>query len=115
VSTYTQSQATIDCKVGGEFSLFEGTIKGKFVELETDKKIVEKWRFNDWPDDHYSVVTIELSQPSTDVCRVVLNHRSIPLVDKYGNHSVPAKVLEGWNRFFWDRIEKILGFARVEL
>jgi hypothetical protein len=33
VSTYHQSKATIDAKVGGKFVLFEGTIRGEFVEL----------------------------------------------------------------------------------
>jgi len=47
-------------EVGGEFSAFDGWVSGTTVELIPDKKIVQKWRWADWPQGHYSTVTFEL-------------------------------------------------------
>jgi activator of HSP90 ATPase len=40
--------------VGGDFTLYDGQINGKNVELITDAKIVQKWRMQDWPAWHFS-------------------------------------------------------------
>lgn len=41
------------------FELFGGNIHGKFEELIPNKKIVQSWRYNQWPSGHYSNVVIE--------------------------------------------------------
>ena len=53
---FTQSPATIEARPGGKFSWFGGSVQGEFEELEADKKIVMKWRFNTWADDCFSKV-----------------------------------------------------------
>jgi len=113
VSTYTQSPAKIDSKEGGQFSLFGGSIQGKFVKLEPYSRIVEHWRFVDWPDGHYSTVTIELSAPSSNTCRLHLVQTDVPENDKFGNADVPDKVKHGWENYFWERIQKVLGYHKV--
>eukprot|EP00455_Lapot_gusevi_P045228 TRINITY_DN5759_c0_g2_i2.p1 TRINITY_DN5759_c0_g2~~TRINITY_DN5759_c0_g2_i2.p1 ORF type:complete len:151 (-),score=9.22 TRINITY_DN5759_c0_g2_i2:105-557(-) len=114
VSTFTHSPAEIDARVGGSFSLFGGSIRGEFVELVPGQKIVQKWRFTDWHDDQYSLVTLDLSSPSYGVCVVQLTHTGIPLEDRFGNHDVPRKVQDGWKEKFWENIRRILGFSYVE-
>lgn len=54
---FTQSPATIEARPGGKFSWFGGSVQGEFEELEADKKIVMKWRFNTWADDCFSKVS----------------------------------------------------------
>lgn len=62
VSVFTHSQAKVDASRGGEFVLFDGNITGKFEELVPDEKIVQTWRYKQWPSGHYSQVTITLNQ-----------------------------------------------------
>merc|ERR1712113_24191 len=61
---FTRSNCTSDPKVGGEFSLMNGNITGKYVELDFGKKIIQKWRFKEWPEGVYSTVTITLEEKS---------------------------------------------------
>lgn len=53
---FTQSNARISKEVGGQFSLFDGSITGINEELQEGKLIVQKWRFNSWVDGIYSSV-----------------------------------------------------------
>jgi len=118
VSTYTQAPALIDPRVGGAFSLFGGSIVGEFVDVVPNSRIVSRWRFSDWsnePTIHYSLVTITLDSVASDTTRLTLNQTGVPLTDRYGNHSVPEKVKQGWQNFFWDRIHRVMGFTKVDL
>lgn len=53
---FTQSNARISKEVGGEFSIFDGSVTGTNVELQEGKLIVQKWRFGSWPDGIQSMV-----------------------------------------------------------
>ncbi|CAK9148442.1 unnamed protein product [Ilex paraguariensis] len=55
---FTQSNARISKEVGGEFSIFDGSVTGTNVELQEGKLIVQKWRFGSWPDGIHSMVKI---------------------------------------------------------
>lgn len=37
-------------------------IKGKFEDLVPNEKIVQTWRYKQWPSGHYSKVTMDLIQ-----------------------------------------------------
>lgn len=106
VATYTRSPALIDARVGGKFQLFGGSVLGHFLAVDQNAKIVQAWRFKEWPEDHFSVVTIELEAKSTDVCQVTLRHTNI-----FGD---TGEVRDGWQKFFWDRIPQIMGLAILE-
>lgn len=53
---FTQSNAKISREVGGQFSLFDGSITGTNEELQEGKLIVQKWRFGNWADGIHSKV-----------------------------------------------------------
>ncbi|CAM0911392.1 unnamed protein product [Alopecurus aequalis] len=55
---FTQSNARISKEVGGQFSLFDGSITGVNEELQEGKLILQKWRFGSWADDVHSTVGI---------------------------------------------------------
>jgi hypothetical protein len=54
---FTQSNARISKEVGGQFSLFDGSITGVNEELQEGKLIVQKWRFGSWADGVHSTVS----------------------------------------------------------
>ena len=45
---------------GGEFSMWDGAIEGKFLELEPFSKIVQEWYFGE--QDEPSIVTLKLHE-----------------------------------------------------
>jgi activator of HSP90 ATPase len=57
---FTQSNARISKEVGGEFSIFDGSVTGTNVELQDGKLIVQKWRFGNWVDGIHSTVSFGL-------------------------------------------------------
>lgn len=61
-TVFTHSQAKVNASRGGEFVLFDGNITGKFEELIPNEKIVQSWRYKQWPAGHFSRVTIKLDQ-----------------------------------------------------
>jgi uncharacterized protein YndB with AHSA1/START domain len=72
---WTGDLAQIDAKVGGEFSLWDEAIVGKFLELVPDKKIVQEWYFGE--QEEASIVTIKLHEHKKGTSFEV-NHINIP-------------------------------------
>ncbi|KAK6505291.1 hypothetical protein TWF481_007198 [Arthrobotrys musiformis] len=63
VAAFTRSRPELFEPVeGGRFKLFGGNVTGEFVELAQGEKITQKWRLPNWPEGHYSVMTIVLDQ-----------------------------------------------------
>ena len=48
-------RVTIGSRPGSRFSVWGGGIHGFTLQLKANKKIVQAWRSEDWPKDHYSV------------------------------------------------------------
>jgi len=44
-----------------------------------------------------------------------LKQTQIPIADKFGNRDLPEKVKIGWSRFFWERIQKMMGYHKYDL
>jgi len=59
---FTGGAAQISRDVGGAFVTNSGYSTGTTRELVQDTKIVQTWRASDWPDDHYSTLTITPSR-----------------------------------------------------
>ncbi len=45
IQAYTRAPAKAEPRPGGQLSLFDGTVQGKFEELEPAKRLVLQWRF----------------------------------------------------------------------
>ncbi len=88
---WSGDKADIQAFPGGEFSLWEGSIIGKFLDLEPSVKIVQQWYFGDQKED--SVVTIKL-HPHDQGTSVELRHTNIPDED-YND------IVEGWNEVYF--------------
>ena len=60
VSKYTGKKCELNRGVGAHFSCLDNTVQGTILELVTDAKIVQDWRGSDWPEHHFSKLTIIL-------------------------------------------------------
>ena len=98
VSRYTRTKCDLNRGVGADFSLLDGAVTGKNVELITDKKISQLWRCSEWPAQHHSLVTIELKRVpgGTDLTFTQVNIPS----DFY------VKTADLWDRQFWRKLRK---------
>ncbi|KAL9652053.1 hypothetical protein ABK040_000394 [Willaertia magna] len=108
ISQYTQAKATMEKKVGGKFSLFNGKVYGEIIEFIPNSKIVQKWRFDDWVENIYSNVTLEFEDKGSGETIVKLTQIDVPFKDKNGYY-VKEKVQAGWEDNFFRRIKTMLG------
>ena len=107
VSVYAGSDTKLSFAVGGEFSLFDGNITGKIVDIQPRQKLAMTWRFSAWPAGHYSMVTLSFA-PSAYGTTVGLVQESIPVTEIDATR-------DGWNRFYWERISACFGCAHKQL
>ncbi|MCG8476798.1 MAG: SRPBCC domain-containing protein [Cytophagales bacterium] len=84
---WTREEAVMSTVPESEFSLFGGSIVGKNLEFEKNKKIVQEWYFGE--QEEKSIVTIKL-HPSKKGTSVELRHANIP-------DEAFEDITEGWD------------------
>jgi activator of HSP90 ATPase len=98
-TAFTGSKATIEAKVGGKFTAWDGYISGKNLELEKGKRIVQEWINTDWPEG-YPPSRLELTfkkvKSGTEISMV---HSDVP-ADQADD------LEEGWTEFYWKPIKE---------
>lgn len=75
IRLWTGDIVEIDPREGGEFSLWDGGITGKFIELVPYSKIVQEWYFGE--QEEQSIVTLKLHEHKKGTSLEV-NHINIP-------------------------------------
>ncbi|MFN3405935.1 MAG: SRPBCC domain-containing protein [Cytophagaceae bacterium] len=75
IQLWTGDKAEMKAVPGTEFSLWDGSISGRNLEFEENKKIVQEWYFGEQDDP--SIVTIKL-HPDKKGTSVELIHKNIP-------------------------------------
>jgi activator of HSP90 ATPase len=105
VKAYAGADADISPEKGKKFKLFSGYVSGENVEVDRPNKIVQKWRFNTWPEGHFSTVTITFEQKNG---KTILNllHTGVPEDDKEHTEG-------GWKDNYWRRIKGIFGYGNM--
>ncbi|EOR95677.1 hypothetical protein ADIARSV_1192 [Arcticibacter svalbardensis MN12-7] len=96
IHLWSGEEAVMSTEVGSEFSLWEGSICGKNLEFDENKKIVQQWYFGDQTED--SIVTIKL-HPHKQGTSVELKHVNISDED-YDD------IVEGWNGTYFQSLQE---------
>jgi activator of HSP90 ATPase len=97
---FTGGEAQISRKVGGKFSIYGGEISGTNLELVEDWKIVQSWRYSDWPEGVYAQVTFALETVGKRT-RLTFTQTGIP-DDKYQD------IKQGWKDYYWGPMKEML-------
>jgi activator of HSP90 ATPase len=91
----TGSDADVDPAENGAFTAWDGYIEGTTIELEPKRRIVQKWRTTDFPEDSPDSlieVTFEKSEKGT---KLILVHTEIPEGQK-------EDYRQGWKDFYFN-------------
>jgi activator of HSP90 ATPase len=92
---------------GGKFELFGGNVKGEFVEVQEPTHIVQKWRLGQWPEGHYSTLSIWFDQNDVDSVTVMrVEWKGVPV-----GQEEPTKV--NWGEYYVRSIKTTFGFGTV--
>ncbi len=91
---WSGEEAEFQTTIGSDFSMFEGSITGKILEIEQDHKIVQQWYFGE--QEEQSIVTLIL-HPKGSNTSLELRHTNIPDED-YND------IVDGWNDMYMNRL-----------
>ncbi len=83
---------------GEEFSMWEGDIAGKILEIEPGQRIVQEWYFGE--QEEQSVVTIKFF-PKGGTVQVDLFHTNIP-------EEAYDEICKGWVKYYLGAIKEFL-------
>ena len=89
----TGAKAKIGRKAGEKFTAFDGQIKGYTLETFPNRKIVQLWRAEHWPNGHYSMATFSLKKVKSGT-RLTLLQTDVPNNDY-------KDICQGWREFYW--------------
>ena len=92
------ASAKIDSVPGGTFSLFDGHITGRILELVPSQRIVEAWRVVDWPAGVYSIARFDLNAQYGGT-KVIFEHVGFP-------EGLKDHLSLGWQQHYWDAMTK---------
>lgn len=91
IELWTGEVAEMSTEPGTEFSMWDGSIVGKNIEFEPNKKVVQQWYFEGQSDN--SIVTIKLHADKQSTS-AELRHTNIP-DDDYND------IVDGWNESYF--------------
>ena len=96
----TGSTVSMSRQVGGKFKVYDGDIQGVNLELIPDQKIVQSWRYSDWPKGRYSKATFALKAIPGGT-HLSFTQRGIPEV-------FCDDIRQGWRDYYWAPMKEIL-------
>ncbi len=100
----TGAEATVDARVGGSHSAWDGYIWGVTKELEPGRRIVQSWRTSEFSEtDEDSLLELVL-EPSGAGTRITLTHTNIP--DGQGD-----SYKQGWTDHYFEPMRSYFGEA----
>lgn len=99
-SEMTAAAAEIDPVDGGEFSLFDGQIVGRNVELIPGERIIQAWRATTWKPGVFSIVAFRFK---TVADATLIRFEQIGFPDE------AQEDLEiGWKKMYWEPLKKVV-------
>lgn len=98
-SQLTGSEVQMERKIGSKFSVYGGDIQGSNLELVPDQKIVQSWRYNDWPKNHYSKVSFSLKKIPGGT-RLSFTQTGVP--EKFYED-----IKQGWKDYYWEPMREM--------
>jgi activator of HSP90 ATPase len=104
----TGRAASIGTAEGAEFSLFDGFISGRLIELVPGRRVVQAWRGQEWEPGVYSLVrfTVEADEEGA---RLILDHSGYPEGESPRYPTWHEHLSTNWPVFYFEPFRKYLG------
>jgi len=99
-SALTGANVKIEKKIGSRFSIYDGEIQGVNLELIPDQKIIQSWRYSDWPKNHYSKAAFTL-QVIPNGTRLFFTQTGVP-------EEFVEEIKQGWKDYYWIPMKKMI-------
>jgi activator of HSP90 ATPase len=86
--------ASMSRRVGGTFSVFDGSIRGKNLMIVPKRIVVQSWRAETWKRSDPDSILILLFSKATGGGQIELIHLNVPS----HTHQI---IKEGWPKHYW--------------
>ncbi|KAL2075780.1 hypothetical protein VTL71DRAFT_723 [Oculimacula yallundae] len=109
IAAFTRAQPKLfeGAKKGGKYELFGGNVAGEYLELVEPTKIVQSWRLDQWPKDHFSRLEINFDQNDVDNVTVMrVSWSGVPV----GQEEVTKR---NWREYYVRSIKQTFGFGTI--
>ncbi|CAH8663814.1 unnamed protein product [Dicrocoelium dendriticum] len=103
VQAFSRDEAVVDATIDGKYSIFGGNVTGVFTKLVPGKNIGMQWRKREWPDGHFSDLSLEMSAFDGGT-RLVLNQTGVPAYDV-------ENTTNGWRSNFFATVKQTFGYG----
>ena len=108
ISKYTQAKAKFEKKVGGEVEYYDGSIKGKIIELIENKKIIISWFPSNWKQSADVQMTFKPKDGNETLITILI--KECPNRDASGQTIEKKTVEEGFKQQIFNKIEMFVGY-----
>ncbi len=98
-AAFTGSKAKISPKIGEEFTVWDGYISGKNIELEKGKRIVQEWRTTDFPEDQPNSKLELIFKKTKNGAEISMIHTNVP-------PEQADDLAQGWHEFYWKPLKE---------
>ena len=92
--------AEFKAEPGGAFTLFDGFIIGRNLELVPNERLIQAWRVAYWPEGSWSIARFDFVEESAST-KILFDHTGFPKGD--GEH-----LLAGWRGNYFEPLAKFL-------
>jgi activator of HSP90 ATPase len=99
-SAFSGAAAEIHREAGGAFSVFDGHIIGRNIELTANERIIQAWRVVTWDEGIYSIARFELKARGSGT-HLIFDHTGFPEGKK-------EHLEAGWKMNYWEKLQKYL-------
>jgi activator of HSP90 ATPase len=101
-SKFTGGKAVIDGRKGGNFTAWDGYIRGKNLELEPNKRIVQSWRTSEFPSRSADSRIEVLFDKAESGAKITIVHTSIP-------EGQGEEYRQGWLDYYFKPMKEYFG------
>uniref|UniRef100_A0A0N5APF0 Aha1_N domain-containing protein n=1 Tax=Syphacia muris TaxID=451379 RepID=A0A0N5APF0_9BILA len=106
IKKWSNSGVKFDLRVGGEFSLFNDMVSGRFLRVELNKELETAWRLKKYPLGHYANIRF-IFKDEKDSTELTLIASDVPALLK-------DETENGLRHFYLESISHTFGFgARI--
>jgi activator of HSP90 ATPase len=92
--------AEMEKREGGTFHAWNNRCHGYMLHLSENKRMVQAWRHDDFPEGMYTIVIFDFESTETG-SRVSFNHTGVP-------EEASGWLTETWRKDFWEPLTEHL-------
>jgi activator of HSP90 ATPase len=100
-SMMTGSPASVSSEPGGQFEAWDGYIRGKNLELDPPRRILQLWRTSEFADSEEDSLLEILFEVEGEGTRVAIRHSKLP------DHGM--QYLQGWRDAYFTPMKEHFG------